>query len=98
MIESFTVENYKNFRDKVKIDFSKTKNYEFNNYLISNGLLNKVLLIGKNGTGKTNLGRALFDIVYTLTDLAMEQEQVDNASFLNGFSARSMRNSNTFFV
>lgn len=86
MIESFSVENYKNFRDRVKIDFTKTKNYEFNNYLISNGMLNKVLLIGKNGTGKTNLGRALFDIVYTLTDLATDQEQIDNASFLNGFS------------
>lgn len=42
-------------------------NYGFNKNLIRNGLVNKAMIVGKNGCGKTSFGFALFDIVYTLT-------------------------------
>ena len=89
MLKTFSVSNYKNFDGEVTLDFSKSKNYAFNTHVIRNGLLNKVLIVGKNGTGKTNLGRALFDIVYTLTDRGFEQHQIDAPSFLNGNSKRT---------
>ena len=86
MLETFSVENYKNFGDAVTVDFRKSKNYTFNANLIHDGLINKALLIGTNGSGKTNIGRAIFDIVYTLTDRVAENEQMDDSTFINGDS------------
>lgn len=62
MIKTFSVRNYKNFRDKISIDFSKVGGYQFNNDCIYNDLICKMLIYGQNATGKTNLGRALMDI------------------------------------
>jgi AAA15 family ATPase/GTPase len=56
MLKSFSVTGFKGFRDTCTIDFSKVRDYDFNQNLIKNGLVNKVLLYGKNGSGKSNLG------------------------------------------
>jgi hypothetical protein len=42
--------------------------------------------MGRNASGKTNLGYALFDIVYTLTEKLSEEHQKDKISFINGMS------------
>ncbi len=68
MISKFTVSNYKGFKDEIVLDLSKTRDYEFNKDLIKNGNVNKGIIYGKNGTGKTNLGLALYDITSHLTD------------------------------
>ena len=68
MIKRFSVSSFKNFRDTVTIDFSSTRDYDFNKHLIKNGLVNKALLYGKNGCGKSNLGFAIMDIANHLTD------------------------------
>ena len=68
MIKRFSVTGFKNFRDTCTIDFSRTRDYSFNTHLIKNGLVNKALLYGKNGSGKSNLGFALMDITTHLTD------------------------------
>ncbi|MDD7424183.1 MAG: AAA family ATPase, partial [Candidatus Methanomethylophilaceae archaeon] len=73
-------------RIHVTVDFRKSKNYIFNLNLIHDGLINKALLIGANGSGKTNIGRAIFDIVYTLTDRVADNVQVDDSTFINGDS------------
>lgn len=66
MLKRFAVENYRLFDQRVEFDLVRTHNYGFNKNLIRNGLVNKAMIVGKNGCGKTSFGFALFDIVYTL--------------------------------
>ena len=68
MIKRFSVTSFKNFRDTCTLDFSRVRDYSFNVHLIKDGLVNKALLYGKNGSGKSNLGFALMDITTHLTD------------------------------
>ena len=86
MLKRFVVENYKNFKERTEINFGAVRSYSFNDYCTKDGILNKSILLGKNGSGKTNLGLALFDIVGTLTDNTILPEQADQGSFLNGES------------
>lgn len=68
MLMRFEVENFKIFKQKTVLDLSETKNYEFNSECIKAGLVNKGMIYGKNGCGKSNLGLAIFDLVSHLTD------------------------------
>ncbi len=61
MLKKFAVENYRGFKDRVEMDLSKIRNYEFHSDLIQNGLVSKCMVVGRNGCGKTNFGLALFD-------------------------------------
>ena len=83
MLKSFSVTNYKCFKDTETLDFHTHHNYNFNNKLIRNGLINKMMIVGPNASGKTNLGFALFDIVRVLTDYTCNPRQGDAPSFLN---------------
>lgn len=68
MIKKFSVKNFKNFKEKIVLDFSKVHDYEFNKHLIKNDLINKMLIYGPNNSGKSNLGAAIMDITVHLTD------------------------------
>lgn len=68
MIRKFSVKNFKNFKDVVEVDFTKVRDYSFNQYLIKNSLINKMLIYGKNNSGKSNLGAAMMDITCHLTE------------------------------
>lgn len=67
MLKQFEVTGFKGFKDTLVLDFS-AKDYEFNSIIVKNNLVNKAIVYGKNGTGKSSLGIALFDIVSHLTD------------------------------
>ena len=67
MLKRFECRNFKGFSDTLIFDFT-CSNYNFNKEIIKNGLVNKALVYGKNGSGKSNLGIAIFDIVSHLTD------------------------------
>lgn len=67
MLKRFEVENFKGFQKRIVFDLT-ARDYGFNAQLVKDGIVNKALLYGKNGTGKSNLGIALFDIVLHLTD------------------------------
>lgn len=67
MLELFEVAGFKNFEQVVSLDFSDVRDYQFNLSCVADGLLNKVILYGKNSVGKSNFGLALFDIVSHLT-------------------------------
>ena len=56
MLKRFAVKNYKNFNGRTEISFDNVRNYEFNKKYVKDGLLNKIIVLGKNGSGKTNLG------------------------------------------
>lgn len=73
MLQEFKVCNYKNFRDELLFSFRTSKNYEFNRELIKNGVIKDCLVVGENASGKTNLGYAIFDIIWHLTDKAKKR-------------------------
>ena len=84
MLTKFAVTNYKNFRDRTELDFTKKGGYKFNTKCVNEVGLSKMILMGPNGSGKTNFGYALFDIVYTLTDKPAAELQTEPTSFICG--------------
>ena len=67
MLRLFEVTGFKNFKEKIQLDFSDIRDYQFNTQCITNNLISKAIIYGKNSIGKTNLGLALFDIVSHLS-------------------------------
>lgn len=68
MLAEFKVRNYKNFRDELHLSLETGKNYEFNQKAVYNGIVKDSVIVGYNASGKTNLGRAIMDIIIHLTD------------------------------
>ena len=68
MLAKFSVKNFKNFEKKFTIDFSNTKQYSYSESCVNNGIVKTGLIYGPNSIGKSNLGKAIFDIVQNLTD------------------------------
>lgn len=68
MLKLFEVKGFKNFKNNIVLNLSDVRDYQFNQQCIKNSILNKVIVYGKNGVGKSNLGLALFDITTHLTD------------------------------
>ena len=74
MLRRFEVKNFKNFNDWFVFDLSDVKNYEFNPECIENNIVSKAMVYGPNGCGKSNLGRAIFDIQTHLKDGKVDPE------------------------
>ncbi len=68
MLKKFEVAGFKNFKNKIVLDFSDIRDYQFNTECLNENLLSKLIIYGKNSVGKTNFGLAIFDIVPHLTD------------------------------
>lgn len=68
MLKKFSVVNFKNFKSKLEFNLGDPCNYEFNQDAIVNGTISKGIVYGFNGSGKSNLGLALFDITFHLVD------------------------------
>lgn len=68
MLKRFSVENFKGFKDKITIELGKRFDYEFNERAVLKGCITKGILYGINGSGKSNLGLAIFDLICHLTD------------------------------
>ena len=68
MLIKFKVEGFKNFEKELVFDLSKTRNYNFSENTIKDGIVKIGLAYGINGSGKSNLGLAIFDIILHLTD------------------------------
>ena len=81
MLKKFYVRNYKNFKDTLVVDFSKVGGYQFNTECITNNTIGKSIIYGRNATGKTNLGRALMDIKFVISNSPglRDQEYILNA-------------------
>ena len=83
MLKRFKLKNYKNFKEEIVIDFGNVAGYQFSVDCISDGLITKMLVYGRNATGKTNLGRAIMDIDSTMF---AGPRFVGNGVFLNADS------------
>ncbi len=83
MLEKFKVNNYKNFKEDLVVDFSDVNGYKFSQDCITNELIGKMIIYGKNGSGKTNLSSAICDLKGTLTmsnDMKSSQSFISNAN------------------
>lgn len=78
MLKSLMVSNFKAFEKPVTIDFSTTGNYTFNTEAVKDGIVKTAVMYGKNASGKSSLGLAIFDIVGTLTDNYISLENYSN--------------------
>ncbi|MBQ8813139.1 MAG: ATP-binding protein [Lachnospiraceae bacterium] len=83
MLRTFALRNYKNFRDEIKIDFGNVAGYQFSTDCITDGLISKMLIYGRNATGKTNFGKAIMDIGSTMFG---GPGYIENGVFLNADS------------
>jgi AAA15 family ATPase/GTPase len=81
MLTEFHVMNFKNFKDNLIFKLNQVKNYEFSMEAIKDGVVKTSLVYGMNGSGKSNLGLALFDITLHLTD--KEKNLDDYRLYLN---------------
>ncbi len=84
MLKKFCIKNYKNFEKELVIDFQDISGYQFGTDCITDGLISKMLIYGRNATGKTNLGKALMDIKRILL---FYLESTSQGLFLNADSA-----------
>lgn len=81
MLVKFAVTNYRGFAQRIEWNLGNPNNYEFNSFAVKNGIIKNGILYGPNGSGKTNFGLALFDIVNHLSQKWKKSNYYDN--FLN---------------
>lgn len=88
MLTKIEITNFKSFNEKFTFDLTKTSSFKFNDECVKNGIVNKALIYGHNGCGKSNLGFAIFDLVSHLTDKNKEPHYYKN--YLNGNSNKDI--------
>ena len=76
MLKAFKLRNYKNFKDEISINFEDIAGYQFSTDCISDGILSKMIIYGRNATGKTNLGNAIMDITKMLFQIGYKNEEI----------------------
>lgn len=67
MLKKFSITNYRQFNETLEFDLTAS-NYAFNTNCTHQDLVKLALIYGENGTGKSSLGWAIFDLVSHLTD------------------------------
>lgn len=81
MLTRFAVTNYRGFAERLVFDLSNPGKYDFNTHAIKNGVVKDAIVYGSNGSGKSNLGFAVFDIVHHLTQKTKQLEYGRNYSY-----------------
>lgn len=77
MLKRFEVTGFKNFKETLAIDFTDVRDYKFNTECITDGMIGKMIVYGKNSVGKSNLGLAVFDIVTHISTSKYDPELYD---------------------
>lgn len=67
MLIKFAVKNFRGFAERIEWDLSHPSSYSFNPSAIKDGVVKNGIIYGPNGSGKTNLGLAIFDIANHLS-------------------------------
>ena len=95
MLTRFEVSHFKSFNEKFVFDLSQPSDYQFNPECIKNGIVNKGMIYGANGCGKSNLGLAIFDISSHLSSNDFKGELYQN--YLSAESAAEQAEFTYFF-
>jgi len=53
MLTKIEITNFKSFNEKFTFDLSNTNDFKFNEECIRNAIVNKALIYGQNGCGKS---------------------------------------------
>ncbi len=85
MLKRFSVENFKGFKEKITFDIGSPCNYGFQSGIIEDNCITKGIIYGINGSGKSNLGLAIFDIITHLTE---KQKLLQSYDFYLNMSGR----------
>ncbi|MBF1266430.1 MAG: ATP-binding protein [Porphyromonadaceae bacterium] len=85
MLKEFRVQGYRGFKDEIVWSFVPAGDYDFAHHAVSEtGLIKSGIVFGKNGSGKSNLGYALFDIINHLADgVHRDNDYYDNFVYAN---------------
>lgn len=78
MLIKFAVKNYRGFSERIEWDLSHPSSYTFNLYAIKDGIVKNGIVYGPNGSGKTNISMAIFDIVNHLTQKFKKADYYNN--------------------
>ena len=70
MLKKFSVMNYGLYDEKVTLDLGKIRDFPCNGDMIKDGIVNQSVFYDNTLTCDSHFGRAIFDIVYRLTDCA----------------------------
>ncbi len=85
MLAEFEVKNFRSITS-LDIDFRDSKNYKFNKECLNGDILGKIVIMGENGVGKTNLAQALMQLI----DTALKNDRCigprEDPCFINAFS------------
>jgi len=85
MLTEFEVRNFRSITS-LDIDFRGSKNYKFNKECLNGDILGKIVIMGENGVGKTNLAQALMQLIDTAFNNDCCIEPKDDPCFINAFS------------
>ncbi|MCD8206455.1 MAG: ATP-binding protein [Bacteroidales bacterium] len=78
MLTKFAVKNYRGFAERIEWDLSHPSGYDFCRFAVRNGTVKNGIIYGPNGSGKTNLGLAIFDIANHLSHKWKKPDYYDN--------------------
>ncbi|NAR61680.1 AAA family ATPase [Acinetobacter haemolyticus] len=82
MLSKFEVSGFRGFKDKFTFDLNQAKDYAFNTEAVSNDVVKKGIIFGTNGAGKSNLGLAIFDIIFHIAQ-GFGSNSAYNSNYLN---------------
>lgn len=95
MLQSFTLEGFKSFKNRTEIDLKKTQYQILEKSNVENGILKGCMFVGGNASGKTNVIEALWFLLHIL----FSKREVNWDRFLCLFADGEMfENSYTFLV
>ena len=83
MLCKFKVKGFKGFDKEITLDLENHNDYQFNKNMIKNNIINKSIIFGKNASGKTNIGFAIFDLTFHLTEKNKNMESKIIKNYLN---------------
>lgn len=84
MLTKIEISNFKSFNKNFIFDLNNTSSFAFNKECIENSIVNKAIIYGQNGCGKSNLGFAIFDLISHLTD-----KEISTKYYLNYLNANN---------
>lgn len=89
MLTSFSVQNFKGFAQRIDFNLNNPGNYAFHQDYISDGIVKCGVIYGPNGSGKTNLSLAIFDIVRHLTQCYVNPDKYVPGLYLTVGSSKN---------